>query len=80
MRNWLKVKREEKNMTQVSVANKCEIKQPTYFYIENGERNPSVNVAKKIAAVLDFDWTLFFADEVITGAKGKESSESGATA
>jgi len=28
--------------------------------IENGNANPSVKVAKKIAAVLGFDWTRFY--------------------
>jgi len=31
--------------------------------IELGERQPSVKVAKKIASVLGFDWTLFYQDE-----------------
>jgi len=31
--------------------------------IENGNANPSVKVAKKIAAVLGFDWTRFYEDE-----------------
>lgn len=31
--------------------------------IEKGERNPSPKVAKKIAVVLDIDWTLFFEEE-----------------
>jgi len=35
--------------------------------IENGSRDPSVKVAKKIAAVLNIDWTLFFRE------KGNES-------
>lgn len=30
---------------------------------QNGKANPSVEVAKKIAAVLDFDWVKFFEDE-----------------
>ena len=30
--------------------------------IENGNANPSVDVAKKIASVLGFDWTLFYQD------------------
>lgn len=34
-----------------------------YFYIENRNRNPSVETAKKIAAVLGFDWTRFYEDE-----------------
>jgi putative transcriptional regulator len=31
--------------------------------IENGERIPSVGTAKKIAEILNFDWTLFFEEE-----------------
>nr|DAH82125.1 MAG TPA: Methylphosphonate synthase, Hydroxymethylphosphonate, Iron, OXIDOREDUCTASE [Caudoviricetes sp.] len=31
--------------------------------IETGHRRPSVAVAKRIAAVLDFDWTMFYAEE-----------------
>ncbi|HOV79554.1 MAG TPA: helix-turn-helix transcriptional regulator [Bacillota bacterium] len=31
--------------------------------IENGNANPSVEVAKKIAAVLGFDWVWFFDDK-----------------
>jgi DNA-binding XRE family transcriptional regulator len=33
--------------------------------IEGGHRNPSVDVAKKIAAVLGFDWIRFYDDEAI---------------
>jgi putative transcriptional regulator len=41
--------------------------------VENGNANPSVEVAKKIAAVLGFNWTLFFEDEgelTKTGTRG----------
>jgi len=31
--------------------------------IVNGKANPSVDVAKRIADVLGFDWTLFFEDD-----------------
>lgn len=34
-----------------------------YSKIERGEKNPSVDVAKKIAAVLGFDWTHFYEDQ-----------------
>lgn len=51
------------DMSQACVAEKSGITQSAYFYIENGERRPSVETAKKIAAVLGFDWTLFFPDE-----------------
>jgi transcriptional regulator with XRE-family HTH domain len=36
------------------------ISESMYSLIENGKRRPSVDVAKRIAAVLNFDWTLFF--------------------
>ncbi|MNW70944.1 hypothetical protein D3C74_504980 [compost metagenome] len=31
--------------------------------IEAGNRNPSVPLAKRIAAELGFSWTIFFADQ-----------------
>jgi len=31
-----------------------------YTEIENGDKNPSVETAKKIASALGFDWTIFF--------------------
>lgn len=34
-----------------------------YANIENGKRLPSVPVAKKIAAVLGFDWTRFYEED-----------------
>lgn len=39
------------------------IAQPSYFNIEAGKRRPSVPVAKKIAAVLGFDWTRFYEED-----------------
>jgi len=30
------------------------------FYLEKGKRRPSVEVAKKLGALLGFDWTEFF--------------------
>lgn len=53
--------RERKKMTQEQVAKLSGIKRPYYTMIETGKRRPSVDVAKKIAGVLDFEWTLFFA-------------------
>jgi transcriptional regulator with XRE-family HTH domain len=50
-------------MKQIEVAEKVGITQQMYWMIENGERRPSVETAKKIAAVLGFDWVLFFPDE-----------------
>lgn len=55
-RNWLIRIRGDK--PQQHIAAQCGISQNFYSWIEWGERNPS----KKIAAVLGFDWTLFFED------------------
>ena len=59
-RNWLRIYRENKNKTQQEVAEKGDISQSAYAMIEIGERNPSVGTAKKIAEVLEFDWTKFY--------------------
>ncbi len=63
MREWLKKNRVSKHITQDTMAKKCDITLQMYNYIENGKRRPSVEVAKKISEVLNFDWTLFFEDE-----------------
>lgn len=59
-RQWLISYREAKVLTQEQVAELCGIKRPYYTMIETAKRRPSVDVAKKIAGVLGFDWILFF--------------------
>jgi transcriptional regulator with XRE-family HTH domain len=59
---WLKAIRRKKEYTQNELAMLAGIAQESYSNIENGKRRPSVEVAKKIADALDFDWTLFFED------------------
>lgn len=63
IRHWLKNTRIEKGMTQKYVAECVGITQPSYHQIESGENNPTIETAKKIAAVLGFDWTMFFPDK-----------------
>ena len=64
MRGWLKkLRRESHNLTQEQLAKMVGISRTMITEIENGNANPSVKVAKKIAAVLGFDWTRFFEDE-----------------
>ena len=63
IRHWLKNTRIEKGMTQKIVAEYVGITQPSYHQIESGENNPTIETAKKIAAVLGFDWTMFFPDK-----------------
>ena len=58
----LKIKelRKARNMTQFDLAQAANISQSLVTLIETGQRRPSVSVAKRIAAVLGFDWTEFF--------------------
>ena len=65
VRHWLKNIRIEKGMTQKFVAEGVGITQPSYHQIESGENNPTIETAKKIAAVLGFDWTMFFPDKEV---------------
>ena len=60
MRSWLKKLRHESNLTQEQLAKMVGISRTMVTEIENGNANPSVKVAKKIAAVLDFNWTRFY--------------------
>ncbi|REJ29256.1 helix-turn-helix transcriptional regulator [Caldibacillus debilis] len=64
MRMWLKQKREELGLTQEQVAASAKIARTTYAMIEQNQRDPSVNVAKRIAKTLNFEWTLFFEDQL----------------
>ena len=63
MRTWLKEIRAKKELTQQEVANAANVDVTMISKIELGERRPSVEVAKKIAAVLGFDWTRFYDDD-----------------
>ena len=63
MRKWLKELRINKSLTQQSVADRSNIERAYYTMIEAGDRNPSVHVAKAIALVIGFDWTIFFDTE-----------------
>lgn len=60
MRTWLKDIRVEKGLTQKEIASKVDIATTTYASYEQGWRNPTVENAKRIASVLNFDWTIFF--------------------
>lgn len=59
-RTWLKEIRNEKGFTQQYVADNANIERSYYTMIEAGVRTPSVQVAKSIAGVIGFDWTIFF--------------------
>lgn len=55
--------REELNLTQEEVAKMAKIQRAYYTMIEKGKRNPSVIVAKQIADILGFEWTIFFENQ-----------------
>lgn len=59
-RAWLTDIRNNVGKTHQEVADTAGIDRSFYTQIESGIRNPSVDTAKKIATVLNFNWTLFF--------------------
>ena len=59
-REWLIQIREARNLTRTDMVERLKITQQAYNYIENNNRNPSVELAQKIADILDFDWTMFY--------------------
>ena len=60
MRAWLIKARLDKGLTQKEVAEKVKISQPSICDIEQGNKTPRPDTAKRIAKVLGFDWTRFF--------------------
>lgn len=56
----LKEVRKSKGFTQEELAAKCDVQRTTVTMIETGENLPSVQLAKKLAEVLEIDWTEFF--------------------
>lgn len=57
---WLLAKRREKGLTQEQVAEAAGIARSYYTRIENGDHKVPVETAKRIAQVLEMDWTLFY--------------------
>ena len=60
--NQLKDARIRCGLTLKQVGDAAGISESYYWLIENGERTPSVSVAKRIASILGFPWTDFFKD------------------
>ena len=63
MRPWLIEYRQKAGLSQADVAIKCGISRQYYSFIESGDRNCTVRIAKKIANVLGFPWEKFYAEE-----------------
>lgn len=61
-RDWLVKLRNTVDMTHDEIANAIGVSRQYYGMIEAGVRNPSVDLAKRIAVELRFDWTIFFKD------------------
>ncbi|OPY59345.1 MAG: helix-turn-helix protein [Pelotomaculum sp. PtaU1.Bin065] len=49
--------------THQQIADKAGVSRSYYTEIENGDKNPSVETAKKIAGALGFEWTKFFEEK-----------------
>lgn len=61
MRAWLVEKRAHE--TQTTFGKKLGISQSYLVKLEAGTQNPSVPLAKRLAKILDVDWTRFFEKE-----------------
>lgn len=59
---YLRDLRIKQGWTMAQSAKGIGISESYYSLIENGERRPSVEIAKKIANLFGFDWTLFYDD------------------
>ncbi len=47
-------------MTYKQIANKLRVSEQTVYYWITGARTPTIDKAKKLAYILDFDWTRFY--------------------
>ncbi len=63
-RSWLKELRKKRSLTQAEVASRSFIERSYYAQIENGTKNPSIDVARNIANVLHFNPALFFTENL----------------
>lgn len=59
-RLWLTFRRLEKNLSQTELAERVNVSNRHMSNIELGFRNPSGELAKKIADELDFDMDMFY--------------------
>lgn len=64
----LKDIRNDANLTQLELSQRCGCERSTIAKIEAGAVYPSVKLAKKIGEVLNFDWTLLYEDKKHKGA------------
>jgi len=64
MRTWLVDLRRKSGLSQMAVAKAAGMAQSYYAMIETGDRGHPLpaGTAKRLAAVLGFEWTRFFED------------------
>lgn len=74
IRDWLKELRVKRKLTQEEVARLSGISRSHYTHIEQGNKTPSVDVAKAIAKTLKFDWVIFFENNSSQREQQKEVS------
>jgi transcriptional regulator with XRE-family HTH domain len=58
----LKAIRKAAGLTRKQLALASNVTMMSIYRYEKGMRKPSAEIAKRIAKVLKFDWTLFFKD------------------
>ena len=63
MREWLRVIRESKQLSQTEVARRAGITAAYYCMIESGKKTPKSGVAMRIADVLGFYWARFYEEK-----------------
>ncbi|MRN56791.1 helix-turn-helix transcriptional regulator [Paenibacillus monticola] len=73
-REWLVKLRNNAEKTHEEVAKEVEISRQYYGMIEAELRNPSVDLAKRIANALKFDWTIFFVNKENESLRKEQSS------
>ena len=61
-RRWLKDIRRNLKLTQKDVAKKLAISRSHYACIENGIKNPSIELAGKLSDLMNFDFGRFKSD------------------
>ena len=64
MENLRKI-RIERKMTQLEVAEKCDLKLPAYNHYETGRREPNLETLKKLASALEVT-----VDELVGASNG----------
>lgn len=79
-RDWLEMKRKQKNWSQQEVAEKVGVDRTYIGMLESGKRDPSVKVAQSLGGVLDFDWKFFFEDQCDISSQLARDEQAASTA